>query len=1079
MCQQKKTCSRHLKQMTIYLVGRGYLSDHLCSLGIVLECLSADTWLSRLSATFPSTGDTVLYVSAHVVHDAAPDAHQQTVEAVCRTAELLCTRAVHVVFVSTLGAHPDIRIGQWPYYHSKRTIEHELQRLFVHSGRCTVVRLPMLIGPPVHASDGANRSNRLIRALRDGTVPVDLGGRPAIMDVRDAAQLLMSLVQTETCTAESYRVLTVPGYCVGMQALAQALHGRSLPRIPALVRSLFPWILPGMPGVPWSRTSMEMAMCDWSVPSVQSVPSVPSVPSADVVPLRPLADTLGLRLPGTTEIIRTQVSPPPGMVPSAHILLTGVTGFVGTMVLASLLSQCPTTQIHVLVRDKRGVNAGARFAAQWDASAPLRALAHARARVHVVEGDCSQPLLGMSSSVVDQLRHELDCVIHCAASVRFDHPLSRACLENVYPVTQLLRLFADRASDLRVIHVSTAYVDYRMGHLSGQWRPLEHVRDIDALYRSATCAQWVPELTPFPNTYTFTKALAEELLLRSALTVHVVRPAIVHASIAFPFPGYSAGYGAAIGVFMGHLQSGCVPLPLPCDNLRDVAAVPVDVCADHIVSVAFDTSAPRIQTLSATPSLGSIPSMATTHVMMPYLMARQWVTVPRLLPDAKTYALGCLQLSCRVVEHVGGGRRRVVEQLRTGITALVAFVYTPRTFASVSPSVAQCYDGQTARYHMLSSLIGCTERMHASPYVDALRETTMWMSPWYPLLVCLFAWCAWSGSVCGLLCLVYVWHCIVPVHDFQGTMLPWVALPTALWLRQSIDRLWVVPRDWLATMHAHRHANQLTVLCCSHTSYLDCIVVPFVLYMLSPLLDIERPRIVACRSFARIPVIGTLMRWCGAVFVTRRNHAVGEHDRQSLSDELLQCILEDRGTDTRGPCFLVFPSGTRSRDGVSQSPMRTGFFKALWQAATAAGVAEIHLVPIGVTYDRRVDDTMLFGERDTSSATIVAPSRLGAWWTLLRSIMAPPRLGNIVVRAGTPSIHMLGCGLGGGLVDGIVGGLGARIRAQMDIPASIWQQDPEPTGPCSRRRAPAASIRNRPDRWSAVRMQCWQQYIVE
>ena len=127
--------------------------------------------------------------------------------------------------------------------------------------------------------------------------------------------------------------------------------------------------------------------------------------------------------------------------------------------------------------------------------------------------------------------------------------------------------------------------------------------------------------------------------------------------------------------------------------------------------------------------------------------------------------------------------------------------------------------------------------------------------------------------------------------------------------------------------------------------------------------------------------------------------------------------------------------------------------------------------------DRRVDDTMLFGERDTSSAAIVAPPRLGTWWTLLRSIVAPPRLGNIVVRAGTPSIHVLGCGRG--FVDGIVGGLGARIRAQMDIPASIWQQDPEPTGSCSRRRAPAASIRNRPDRWSAVRMQCWQQYIVE
>ncbi len=44
-------------------------------------------------------------------------------------------------------------------------------------------------------------------------------------------------------------------------------------------------------------------------------------------------------------------------------VLTGVTGFVGTMVLASILRQSPTTRIHVLVRDKRGVSAGARFVA--------------------------------------------------------------------------------------------------------------------------------------------------------------------------------------------------------------------------------------------------------------------------------------------------------------------------------------------------------------------------------------------------------------------------------------------------------------------------------------------------------------------------------------------------------------------------------------------------------------------------------------------------------------------------------------------------------------------------------------------
>ena len=181
-------------------------------------------------------------------------------------------------------------------------------------------------------------------------------------------------------------------------------------------------------------------------------------------------------------------------------------------------------------------------------------------------------------------------------------------------------------------------------------------------------------------------------------------------------------------------------------------------------------------------------------------------------------------------------------------------------------------------------------------------------------------------------------------------MLPYVAPLVALMLRWCYNRVWVVPRDFLATIRAHRHPNQVTVLCASHTSYMDFIVLPFILYAMSPFLDIERPRIVACRTFAAIPVLGTIPRWCGAVYVDRPGHPVSlATSRQSLVDTLLECILRDRTIvptlattieppPTRGPCFLVFPSGTRSRDGVTQGPVRTGFLRALWSAARSAGV---------------------------------------------------------------------------------------------------------------------------------------------
>ena len=72
----------------------------------------------------------------------------------------------------------------------------------------------------------------------------------------------------------------------------------------------------------------------------------------------------------------------------------------------------------------------------------------------------------------------VDYVVHCVASVRFDHPLSRACTKNIFPMLQILDLFVDRADAVHILHVSTAYVDPRTSPthpLSGTHHPLQYV----------------------------------------------------------------------------------------------------------------------------------------------------------------------------------------------------------------------------------------------------------------------------------------------------------------------------------------------------------------------------------------------------------------------------------------------------------------------------------------------------------------------------------------------------------------------------------------------------------------------------
>lgn len=62
-------------------------------------------------------------------------------------------------------------------------------------------------------------------------------------------------------------------------------------------------------------------------------------------------------------------------------------------------------------------------------------------------------------------------------------------------------------------------------------------QDLDHYTNNLFCLRLVGR---YPNTYTFTKALAEQILQRECGTVPlaIVRPSIVTAAIREPFPGW-------------------------------------------------------------------------------------------------------------------------------------------------------------------------------------------------------------------------------------------------------------------------------------------------------------------------------------------------------------------------------------------------------------------------------------------------------------------------------------------------------------------------------------------------------------
>jgi len=236
------------------------------------------------------------------------------------------------------------------------------------------------------------------------------------------------------------------------------------------------------------------------------------------------------------------------------VLLTGITGFIGKVVLHELLRQREELGIErvlVLLRADSQALAQARFRAKVLQSPCFAAMPHGwETRVDVLAGDVTREGCGLEGSALERVRSQVTHVIHCAATVEFSLPLWSATDTNVTGALHALELAKSCVRIASFVGVSTAYVTpHARPHERAPFVAHEVLaslpRDPDVLYdgirAGRTDAKALLAETGHPNTYTFTKCLAEHLLVRRSdeLPITLLRPSIVSASRRFPIPGRS------------------------------------------------------------------------------------------------------------------------------------------------------------------------------------------------------------------------------------------------------------------------------------------------------------------------------------------------------------------------------------------------------------------------------------------------------------------------------------------------------------------------------------------------------------
>lgn len=292
----------------------------------------------------------------------------------------------------------------------------------------------------------------------------------------------------------------------------------------------------------------------------------------------------------------------PEFYSNKSVFVTGSTGFIGKVLLEKLLRSCPNIgSIYILVRPKRGLDVHERVKEMFKSQLFDRLREEQpgfKDKVIPVHGDITEPGLGLNQTDKEMVISAVSIVFHSAATVKFDEPLKVSIQMNVLGVKKILELCHQMKKLEAVVHVSTAYCNCDKDVIMETIYPpplLPH-NVIDA-------AEWMTDdivemLTPLivkprPNTYTFTKAMAEYILQkeRGLLPCAIIRPSIVGAALLEPYPGWVDNYngpsGMLIAIGRGILRTMHGNTEATCD------IIPVDLATNLIIAAAWSLAIER------------------------------------------------------------------------------------------------------------------------------------------------------------------------------------------------------------------------------------------------------------------------------------------------------------------------------------------------------------------------------------------------------------------------------------------------------------------------------------------------------
>lgn len=672
----------------------------------------------------------------------------------------------------------------------------------------------------------------------------------------------------------------------------------------------------------------------------------------------------------------------------AHVLLTGVTGFVGKVVLSDLMrrkDELNLGSVTVLVRHKKArdgkeVSPADRFAQKVAPAKVFEDLPEGWLKaVEVVAGDLEKPHCGLSPEDLSRVQERTTHVVHCAASVEFDLPIQEAASANITSALGVLELARTCTHLQAMVDTSTAYVTtWRDGPIVEQLahlpRPAQEL--LDAIQSGTRTEAELLEETGHPNTYTYTKCIAEHLLCqrRGDVPLVIVRPSIISASWKDPFAGWIDSPAALAGCLL-YTALGVVPAFHGHPGTR-LDVIPVDIVSRIIIDAGFKKPLPapgepvpiryaaagvenaiRIDSIAAN-LLTFFKARPGQHKLDKVFVGTvdhghtRRDMLQRAVPNEAT----------RIVLEMLGQSRDLKRLTKMNETvgylhkAFSYFTYHTFDFRPAEPLVLENYTPDRYMevicrgiYRHLFKKDETEVSIAGADHEDARDD---------------FRWALekpdgnWSIRVLGIGMRKTLRRCTESVT----------------WDRPSFER---------AVEAAP--ANAIFILAPSHRSYLDFLLTSYVCFQ-HPELGIPVPHVAAADDFSRIPVVGQLLAESRAFYIPR---GVGTEVPQ-VSEQLRRVVQVDGS-------LMFFVEGQRSRSRMALPPKR-----GLLRGLQATGRTFV-ILPIAMSYDRIPEEGAL--EKELAGGEKPGMSLRATLGWLTEMARKKVQLGRVHMACGAP-LHL-------------------------------------------------------------------------